>query len=337
MDGLTYQYAAASVPSGLHVSPVGNGLVSSYGTAIVPSAYFTYTNAGNTYTYGNAYSAAPSGSYWGVSYQTYNGSVFGEGQRVRVVASGIYSYRRATVASPSAASQYEGLTAAVDDMRVYVADAGNGNVTLVTPDETGTLVMPFEVRTVYVCWHVSGISTGGRYWYPQNNVVLSVERPEDQNEVAAINDQTETLMSTDGAQSGVEGYTGQVTNVYEGLQPVQVLGDLADEIRETVVTTESDSSIVFPGMSLSGFVIPSVSIDPMSLVPESLREPIRMMVTLVFVSAFLSHIWHLIDEIFGIHDYGSAGPDFGNASYDLGPRVRGWDGFDSSIDGDLGF
>lgn len=326
----TYFVNSADVPSAFNVGATSESHKVGYGTPIV--GYF-YTGGSQ----GHVYTSVPSVSTPVVVVRVGTGSgVLAEGQIVQLKFPEQLTIRHAP-ANATLASAYETDYVAMTNFRYWAVADGGGRRQELYPNANGTFTMPFDSVWFFVTANVTSLAGySGEWWYSNSTLTVGYERPEQQDEVAAINSQTQQLMSTDGADSGIGGYTSQVTTTYEGLQPVQMLTTLTDTVREQVMTTESDSSIVFPGMSIAGFVLPSYEVDPMQLAPESVREPIRMMVTLVFVIAFLRHIWGLIDMIFGIHDYGGGVADFGMGSYDKGYTVvRSTP--DYGVDEDLGF
>lgn len=146
--------------------------------------------------------------------------------------------------------------------------------------------------------------------------------------------QTNQLKDTTGSNSIVGPATTQGQNVFENLSLVTTMEGAFDNINQAISTQDSDTGIPFPGMQMAGFVIPSYNVDPTQMMPE-IMPYVKGMLTFVFCCAFLSHIVHLIQAIFGIYDYGEMVlddhvPDVG---YTVSKKFRP----DYDIDEDLGF
>lgn len=147
--------------------------------------------------------------------------------------------------------------------------------------------------------------------------------------------QTDTLMDTTGSDSIVTGVAGNATNQIEQISIVSIATNMSEQLKTAINTTEEDSSVVFPGISLMGFSIQSREVDVWEMMP-TLKTPVRTMLTFVFCAAFVSHIIHLVQALLGIYEYGPGVEDWGNDNVSNGPKPKKWTS-DYDIDEDLGF
>lgn len=149
---------------------------------------------------------------------------------------------------------------------------------------------------------------------------------------AQTQNQTDTLMDTTGSDTLLDGPVQQVNDMYENLDTVRLIGEVGNQLKESVNTTEEDGTVTFPGLSLMGFTIQSQVVDVWDYLPD-LKEETRWATTLVFVILFIHHMFGLIDQIFGLQYYGDGYADWGE--HELQKRPSG--NPDYSIDPDLGF
>lgn len=193
----------------------------------------------------------------------------------------------------------------------------------------GGFVSPTAGRVVVVLLNTTG-RTGSRLldshrYMLEGTPKLYVEIPDPTaqqiNDQSIINteqittgqqEQTETLMDTNGSGSITSGAISQGESIYENFSVNQLVDTVSGDIRQAVYSTDSDSTVTFPGMSLMGFTIPSVSIDPMTQLPV-IADTVKLIVTFTFSAAFLRHIIELLHAIFGIYDYGDSVEMFGDS------------------------
>lgn len=331
-----YEYVVDSLPSSFKVAPV-NTKYTAMSNLAASKSYYT----DSTSSIGPAFNTVPSGSAYLVRMKNIANGTLAEGNRIALSGLENVDIGYTTAASPSievSSSYYKYRTFNATQYRYWVSASGNSNLTEIFPNEKGVFVMPFTAQYIFVTCYVSFNNMSSyTYWFVDAGFTVSYERPEDQNEVAAINDQTETLTSTEGSDTVTGDAVGDATGQIEGLQIFGLGESIAQGVSDAITTQEVDGSVTFPGMSLAGFVVPSVSVRPMELAPESLRPVIRLMVTFVFCAAFVSHIVQLLHAIFGIWEYGAGAEDFGGGSYDMGPRPVAWRSHDYGVDEDLGF
>lgn len=115
-------------------------------------------------------------------------------------------------------------------------------------------------------------------------------------------EQTETLVSTNGSNGIVSGVADSGITQVENLSLAQAATHLSEHMVSTMNTSEEDSTVVFPGLNLMGFTIPAAEIDVWDYFPV-LHTPVRVIVTFIFCTYFIRHIIGLLDLIFGIASY----------------------------------
>lgn len=238
----------------------------------------------------------------------------------------------------------------VNISRVYVGQS-MASLQLVTPSN-GLYTANVNVRYIVVALAVGGRAVSflnashGYMFLDRPSVIVYTPDPvvtqqtlEQTNSInRTIQDttqqQTNTLMGTGGSDGIVSGVQGTTTQQIERLPITSFVGEITEYAKTTLNTTEQDGTVSFPGISLMGFTIQPAEIDPWDYAPEFLHERVRVVVTFVFVVAFLHHIVSLFEAIFGIYHYGVMAE--GTDAYDMGPQPVKWKG-DYSIDEDLGF
>lgn len=325
----------SSTPGTLKVTPVQSTAGKySYGTIIHTDSYYLGSGP-RGYSWSSKPSAAPCTL---IRFISDGGGHMSEGNKILCNTEDGNIYVNSTSVSSPTAYDYGGYTITADNYRYFVSKSGNADVTEVYPDSTGAFVMPFTAQYFFVTCNLENLSVAsGNIWTVQSEFTLSYEQPSDQNEVAAINNQTSQMMDTTGSDTVSSDAITDGVQTYEDLSLVQQVGTMLTQIQSAVNTTEQDGTIPFPGLQLSGFNIPAQTIDVWSFTPAaSLQPTIRGMVTFIFCAVFLSHIIHLIQAIFGIYEYGVGVEDFGQGTYDMGPQPVKWKG-DYSVDVDLGF
>lgn len=233
----------------------------------------------------------------------------------------------------------QGIDCEFDVSKVY-AGPDYSSLTLCNKGSDGWYTCQNNIsRLVLVCTttgRTAALTNVSHYYEFGACPVVVVSKPDIGSEAVRqeIASQTQREMSTTG--SGTIASNAVSTNIqkYENLGAVQQLGTLFADIQQAVYTTESNSTVPFPGLSVMGFVIPAAEIDVWDYLP-SVQTPVRLMVTFVFSVAFISHIVHFLQAIFGIYEYGDSVLSE-HQGYVAGPTVVQWQG-DYSVDEDLGF
>ena len=238
---------------------------------------------------------------------------------------------------------YNGGMGTADRVYVWYSNSRQANTAkLASYDSTlGFYEIPETARYVYITFRLrwSNTPTASEkqyriyyenrmhmYWQVIGNDTISTNQ--------TIDNQTQTLMDTTGGDAVTGTTVTNFTQQVNQIPVVSLIDTFTQQVQNEVNTQEVDGTVTFPGMSLAGFVVPQVTIRPMSLVSNEMQTMIRMMVTFIFVQAFLRHLFHLIDVIFVIQDFGTL--DVGMDSYDRGPKVKNWSS-DYGLDEDLGF
>lgn len=146
--------------------------------------------------------------------------------------------------------------------------------------------------------------------------------------------QTEQLMDTTGSDSVATQQVTQGQQVFENLNFVTGINQALNNMQSAIVSQDVNTGVPFPGIQMAGFNIPAETIDPTTMMPE-IMPYVRTVLTFVFCAAFISHIIHLIQAIFGITEYGDM--VLSEHSPDFGPAVSKQFKPDYSINEDLGF
>ena len=329
----SYTYVTSSVSVGsLKVGPLVQEGLTGYGSLIRGG---NYTNS-TTGSKNSAYNTKPTGNVY-VVYMLNRPNNLAKGSKV--VATGAIGWLHTNSSTePTSSSSWQLKQCTVSEVRYFVSDSNNGNQTEVFLDKTGALKLPYSANYLFCVTRLNNfqsVISGAALWYPDADFQFKYELPSDQNEVAAIESQTQTLTDTSGSDSVTNDVASQTNQQIQGLDMFDVTHQISEGIGNAITTQETDTSVTFPGMSLAGFSLPSASIDPLELVPEH-KDTIRLMVTFIFCSAFISHIYSLVQAIFGIWEYGAGVEEFGNDAYDKGYKVKSW-GANYDIDEDLGF
>ena len=206
----------------------------------------------------------------------------------------------------------------------YYGRRSGGSWYELTPTN-GMFTAPYQLTFVAVACNARGCQGGNGYAklygfsnslgvlvYSQQPDVVSAIDEQTQVITSVTDNQTEELKDTTGSGSIASGAISQGESIYENFSVNQLVDTVSGDIRQAVYSTDSDSAVTFPGMSLMGFTIPSVSIDPMTQLPV-IADTVKLIVTFTFSAAFLRHIIELLHAIFGIYDYGDSTEMFGDS------------------------
>lgn len=327
----TYEYVSDTLPSSFKVAP-SNGNTA-YSNLIDGTFYW----AGSTTAKGPCWNTVPSGNAYLIRMHNLPTGALAKDNVIQLDMIGVVGINATTATSPansdwSITRQYN-----ATNYRYWVSKSGNNGLTEIFPNDEGVFVMPFDAQYIFVTSFVSfNTMSSFKFWFVPDTYGFAVltERPEDQNEVAAINDQTTQLKDTTGSDTVAGDAVTDAQQQVNDIPIVNILDTFTTGVQQQVNTQEVDGTVTFPGMQMAGFTVPQAVIRPMSLVSEDMQTIIRTMVTFVFVQAFLRHLFHLIDVIFVIQDFGTL--DVGMDTIERGPRVQSWSS-DYDIDEDLGF
>lgn len=328
----TYEYVSATMPTTFKVSPTNGNTAC---TNLINGELYW---AGSSSAKGPCWNTVPSGTQYLIRMHSVTTGALAEGNVIQLQTNGFVRINATKNSTPDYDNWTISRSINATDYRYWVSKSGNTGTTEIFPNENGVFVMPFTAQYFFVTCSVPfGTSMSGyTYWYldTSSGLTLLTERPEDENEVAAINDQTTALKDTTGSDTVAGDAVTDAQQTVNNLPIVNILDTFTTGVQQQVNIQDVDGTVTFPGMQLAGFTVPQATIRPMSLVSEDLQTIIRIMVTFVFVQAFLRHLFHLIDVIFVIQDFGTL--DVGMDTIDRGPRVKNWSS-DYDIDEDLGF
>lgn len=251
-----------------------NGLGSGYDSVLV---WPTSNLSGDTCYVGLRYYQSNEGNY-----------LVRQNQRVRLV----HPSRTIGKMDDEIGTNFSVSNRALNNWKLYAVTSSNP--TLCTVDDSGCYVIP---KNSTALWLVCEFAyNGGNYYVVDAPVIWLV----DDSTTNAINQQTQQLMSTEGSDSIA---SGAVEDAQEGLENVSIK-NFAEEfesgLSQGVTTQEVDGTFVFPGLQLSGFSIPTVSVRPMALLPTNLQSLVRMFVTFVVCAACVRTCIETIENILGI-------------------------------------
>lgn len=206
----------------------------------------------------------------------------------------------------------------------YYGRRSGGSWIELTPSN-GLFTAPYQLTLVAVACNARGSGNANGYakvygfglllsvyTYSQQPDVVSAIEEQTQVITSVTENQTEELKDTTGSGTIASGALSQGQDMYQNFSVNQLVDTVSGDIRQAVYSTDSDSAVTFPGMTLMGFTIPSVSIDPMTQLPV-IADTVRLIVTFTFSAAFLRHIIELLHAIFGIYDYGDSAEMFGDS------------------------
>lgn len=178
---------------------------------------------------------------------------------------------------------------------------------LLEPDASGKITIEEDCPYLIYVLMVNGLSitSANKYLYVNKPECILYRDYALEQQTDAIGqqtqEQTDTLMSTDGA----DGIGGQIQNKgQEIVQAVPVVGQLSQQTEDikAILTTDSEDGFTWPGVQYGEFVIPPVTVDWWSFLPD-LKEPTRWFTTFIFVSQFLEAMYQLVwVRIFGVQD-----------------------------------
>lgn len=208
----------------------------------------------------------------------------------------------------------------------YFGRSSTGTWYDLTP-ENGLFTAPARLNFVCVAANARGSSAINGHAYAfsasklevyvseqQPDVVSAIEgQTEDINEQTeqSTNDildgqeqQTDTLMDTTGSDDILDsGNMDDYRRFYNQLGPVGQLTEVANQLRSATNTTVASDIVLFPGISLMGFTIPSqqVTISDKML---GLVERIRWITTFCFVAMFIRYLRAFVAAVFGTEEIG---------------------------------
>lgn len=220
-----------------------------------------------------------------------------EGTQASILANYTFSfaYRADTGGS------YTLLHSTSDYWRFWVAKAGFTDKQQIFPDEHGVFTMPYDVGFLMISCSVTGMGSLSNRGYVSIGMVGRPSVMVDVLETSMeriINDQTETLMNTEGSSSVFDDVAGQGQQISQNMNFVQQTGQFVTGAFDAVANSEEVSTVTFPGISLMGFTIQPTNVNMLQYIDSELLELIRTGVTMVVFLAWFSGLRAMYHRIF---------------------------------------
>lgn len=290
-----YAYCVNSSSAGtLKVTPVQSTYGKySYGTIIQADTYYRSSSG---YSWSSKPSASPCTL---VRFISDGGGHMSEGNKILCTAEGnVYVYST-SVSSPTA-SDYSGYYITANNYHYYVSKSGNADVTEVFPDSTGAFVMPFNAQYFFVTCNLVNLSAAsGSIWTVQSEFTLSYEQPSDQNEVAAINNQTQQMMDTTGSDTVSGDAITQGQQLVQGMNFITQTGSFVSGVVDTFANTEPSTGLQFPGLTIMGHtILQPQMVNFLGYLGTDIENTIKTGITIVFFLAWVNGLRGLYHKIF---------------------------------------
>lgn len=298
-DEMRYWYSGSNPPSTLKVSPIYSS-AGSYGYADIIFGSPRYQSSSGTWR-GTAWNTVPSTtSPVLIRLKSIDGGQLANGQRFMLGDTGQYLINYSNLSTPTGSSDYSEIRLNGSNFHYYVSKTGNASKTEIFPDSHGTFTAPFDVQYVFIVSNVNLTSiSSAKFWYVYHDFSIMIERPEDQNEVAAINDQTDTFMDTTGSDTVGGDALSQGQQIVQGVDFIQQTGQLVTATFNVFNTASAETGLRFPGLTIMGHtIIQPQDVSFTGYLGTELENRIRDAVTLVLFLAWLMGLRSLYHRMF---------------------------------------
>lgn len=309
-DEMRYWYNGSTPPSTLKVSPIYS-VAGSHGYADIIFGSPRYQSTSGTWR-GTAWNTVPSTtSPVLIRLKSIDGGQLANGQRFMLGDTGQYLINYTNLTTPTGSSDYSETRLNGSNFHYYVSKSGNSNKTEIFPDSHGTFTAPFDVQYVFIVSNVNlSVISSAKFWYVYHDFSIMIERPEDQNEVAAINDQTDTLTENTHEQTdtlmdttGSNGIVGPAQNqggqIAHGISFVDQTGQFLQGAVNAFNTASADSGLQFPGLTIMGYtIIQPATVSFTGYLGSEIEGRIKDGVTLVLFLAWVMGLHTLYEKIF---------------------------------------
>ena len=293
----SYTYVTNSVSVGnLKVGPLVQEGLTGYGSLIRGG---NYTNS-TTGSKNSAYNTKPTGNVY-VVYMLNRPNNLAKGSKV-VVTGAIGWLHTNTSSEPTSSTSWQLKQCTVSEVRYFVSDSNNGNQTEVFLDETGALKLPYSANYLFCVTRLNNfqsVISGAALWYPDADFQFKYELPSDQNEVAAIESQTDSLTDTTGSDTSVDNPLAQGEQIVQGVNFVSQTASFVSGAVDAVMNTEPSSGLTFPGLVIMGHqILAEQNVPFIGYLGEGLEDTIKTGVTLVLFLAWVNGLVGLYHKIF---------------------------------------
>lgn len=229
-------------------------------------------------------------------FQIANGTLV-EGAGLQIVAGYSFSFEVLRTADSNTAT-FNGVA---DNYRYFVAKSGYTNLTEIFPDENGLFWMPFDVGYIVVTNTVSGqgsMAASYEVYIRRTGDLSLLISTIDSSMQRIVNDQTNTLMNTDGSSDILDGMQGQGEQIVGDVDFIQQTGQFANGTYQAIMNSSEQSTVTFPGINLMGFNIPSAQVSLVEYVPSNILELIKTGCTMVLFLAWFNGLRGMYHKIF---------------------------------------
>ena len=227
-----------------------------------------------------------------------NTSALTQGNSVMVYAPALSNFN----VSWDGGSKFFSRTIKGSNFNWYVSTDNMAETVRVYPSDVGVIVLPFDTKYIIATTRLdnfsSYINNSPLYYYDGTGVSVMVEYPEDQNEVEAINNQTETFMDTTGSDTVLGNPNGVQQQINDKLGFVSQTASYVTNVYDSVINAEPTGTIQFPGLTWDGHTIIEQQSVPLLGWIEPIEGQVRLAITAMLVLAWLHGVRLIYGRIF---------------------------------------
>lgn len=291
----SYLGSGAVTTGNLKVSPIVSRGLTGYSSLIYGGTYIS----GSSTLDGPSYNTKPSGDVY-LYYVWNQPSHLSEGNKV------VIQLETRLYGVPSGATNaYDGYGTDLikDNMRFFVSKSGNTDKQEIYLDNTGALKMPYDASYLFVTCRATNFSNAasgyGNYYLMNELCKLNYELPSDQNEVAAIETQTDTFMDTTGSNTVGPDAVTQGQQIVQGMDFVSQTGSFVTGAFDAIANADASEGLQFPGLTIMGYQIIAPRMVPfLGYLGAEIENQIKTFVTMVIFIAWLNGIRGIYHKIF---------------------------------------
>lgn len=261
---------------------------------------YAWTNS--QYTSGQVWNSTPGNNSTLIRYVSLGSTSLTSGNVIQVTSVGEINVMVSSDTSPTTSGAYVTKYVNSTNYHYFVAGSGVSNKQEVFPNEHGVIVLPINTQYVIVTCQLTNLASAvssGNLWYVNTKVYVSTELPEDQNEVAAINDQTETFMDTTGSDTVGGDALTEGQQIAQNISFVQQTGQFVTGTFDAFANASPSSGLYFPGLTIMGHqIIAPQNVSFLGYLGTDLENQIKHFVTLVIFLAWINGLRGLYHKIF---------------------------------------
>lgn len=276
-------------------SPASSAGKYGYGTNIQGYAWYSSSQSGQVWN------TTPGNNSTLVRYVSLGSTTMAKDNVIAVTTDGNVSISVSTDTQPTSYS-YTTKYVNSTNYHYFVAGSGLSNTQEVHPNEHGVIVLPINAQYIIVTCQLTNLASSvssGNLWFVSSKIFVSVELPEDQNEVAAIEEQTDTFMDTTGSDAvGTDAIT-QGQQIAQNVDFVQQTGQFVTGAFGAFADTDASTGLYFPGLTIQGHqIIAPQNVSFLGYLGTDIENTIRHAVTLVMFLAWINGLRGIYHKIF---------------------------------------